>query len=212
MSLRTFISTFLLVVGMSPAGIFADSGTDVFAPELPPVEEFSTIWERSPFIVETKAVEDSAGLAAKYALTGIAEVAGKPVVFLRDKRSLLPLTVVAGEPNGEGLEVVSIVVNEDARNSAVTIRQGTEQASLSFDPSVFQVSAHMAIPQPTADASTTPATEPQIVRPLQGTAPQTPPMRPTGAAVPPPPNNGNPAPTPPNAAKRIIRPPVNIQK
>jgi len=103
-----------------------------FQPATHALERYQRIWERSPFVVETKIVEESAGLAQRFALTGMAMIDGAPVAFLLDRNSLARIIVAPGRES-QGIELVSVDQQSDARNSSAVIKLGAEQASLRFD-------------------------------------------------------------------------------
>jgi len=122
-----------------------------FTPDRYEIERYGHIWERSPFVIETKVVEESAGLAERFALTGIAEIGGSPVVFLLDRASLSRVAVGGGRPH-QGLEIVSIDQHPNPKDSSVVIRMGAEQASLRFDSETLARTvdpAHQVHVQPT---------------------------------------------------------------
>lgn len=117
-----------------------------FQPQQAPLERYEMIWKRSPFVVETKVVEESAGLAQRFALTGVAVIDGAPVAFLLDRSSLSRMILAPGRPAGE-IELVSVDQQSNARNSSAVIRLGAEQASLRFDSESLNVTAE-GVPMP----------------------------------------------------------------
>jgi len=118
-----------------------------FQPETYPLERYQPIWERSPFVVETKIVDESAGLAQRFALTGVAMMAGAPVAFLLDRSSLARIMVTPGR-DSQGIELLSVDQQSDVRNSSAVIKLGAEQASLRFDADSLNIAAGAAS-QPT---------------------------------------------------------------
>jgi len=203
------LAALLLFAGSVFTGLAADAGKDAFAPPTYPADRYAAIWKRSPFIVETVTPKNSAGLATKYALVGMATLDNQPVVFLLDRNANDPvkarilISKVHPSPAqiAARLELVSISMDRDPRKSSVVVKQGAEQASLPFDASSLPATG----PAPTAG---NPAQPPGLqafgIPTPGGVTPQMP-------AVPPPPApaaavdpNGAPVPT-----RRIIRPAIN---
>jgi hypothetical protein len=200
------LAALLLLAGHASTGLAADAGKDAFAPPAHPVDRYAAIWKRSPFIVETVAVQQSAGLATKYSLVGMATLANQPVVFLLDRNANDPakarILVTKAHPSpaqiAARLELVSVALDRDPRKSSVVIRQGSEQASIPFDVSALPVTG----PAPATVNNAAPASG----IPMPGN-PAIPAPQPS-LAIPPPPSaggaNGSPVPT-----RRIIRPAIN---
>jgi hypothetical protein len=194
-----------LFAGLVSSGLAADAGKGAFAPPTYPADRYAVIWKRSPFIVETVAVQQSAGLATKYALVGMATLDNQPVVFLLDRNAndaaKARILVSKAHPSpaqiAARLELVSISIDRDPRKSSVVVKQGSDQASLPFDVSSLPASG----PAPaTANASQPASGIPMPALPA-GVAPQ------ASLPIPPPPAaspNGAPVPT-----RRIIRPAIN---
>ena len=98
-----------------------------------PVSRYTSLWEHSPFQLESIAPPtESAGLAQKYALTGIAQVNGEPIVFLLDRatqiRHMLDKKVNAG-----GLSLVQVNMEKKSDDSTAVVRQGEEVGTVKFD-------------------------------------------------------------------------------
>jgi hypothetical protein len=193
-----------LVVG---SGRAADDAVPPFAPKTLPIQSYAGIWKRSPFIVETVAVQVSMGLAARYSLVGVIEMAGQPAVFLIDKNNGDPaknrVMVTKGRSNKDGIELVSVAMASDPRKSSAVIRQGGQQASLNFDATAMGPTGPNSQPgavPPAPAVAATPATPNPLssLIPVPGQA---------NGAVPPPPAGV----TPPPPQRRIIRPaPINL--
>ena len=195
-----------LLAGLVSTGLAADAGKGAFAPPTYPADRYAVIWKRSPFIVETVAVQQSAGLATKYSLVGMATLDNQPVVFLLDRNANDPakarILISKAHPSpaqiAARLELVSISIDRDPRKSSVVVKQGSEQAALPFDVSSLPATG----PAP-ASAN---ATQPLPGIPLPGAPAGVTPQQPL--AIPPPPAatgpNGAPVPT-----RRIIRPAIN---
>lgn len=118
-----------LSLGLIAATALAEES---YAPSNVELSRYEHIWQRSPFVVETQVVEESAGLAQRFALTGVAMINRSPVVFLLDRNSLARVVVSETRP-AQGIELISVDQQTDARNSSAVIKLGAEQASLRFD-------------------------------------------------------------------------------
>ncbi len=240
MSARIPMFLALFVMGGQP-GFSADAGAEKFAPETYPIDRYQQIWKRSPFIKETESVTQSAGLATKYGLVGMSSLNKLPIVFLWDKNEADAVKsrfmVSKAKPDAaHNIELISVTMDKDPRKSTAIIKQGAEQASLTFDASALQPTGATAsmpspgypgIPLPSGQVPPAPfqpggITAPSGLIPLQPggiTAPPVPnasvrlnrsPIDPTrpGQATPPP-NPGlqiPPPPTPPPTRRIILRP------
>lgn len=131
--------------------------SDAFEPIDHPLDRYAVIWERAPFVIETKIVEESAGLAQRFALTGVAMVDGAPVAFLLDRSTLARIIVAPGRTS-QGIELLSVDQQSNVRNSSAVIKLGAEQASLRFDTESLQVS-NGAAPMPTGATPGTPTAQ-----------------------------------------------------
>lgn len=103
-------------------------------PEPFPISRYEPLWKRSPFQLESVAPPvESAGLAQRYALTGLAEIGGEPIAFLMERATQQRL-MVKKEGGEGGLSLVQVdVVSEKSENSSATIRQGAEIGVVKFD-------------------------------------------------------------------------------
>jgi hypothetical protein len=106
--------------------------TTGYTPNQYEVDRYEHIWQRSPFVIETKIVSESAGLAERFALTGIAVINGTPMVSLLDRSTNARMMVAPNLPS-QGVEVITVDQQPNPRNSSVTIKLGAEQASLRFE-------------------------------------------------------------------------------
>ncbi len=164
---------------------------DGFAPETYAIERYEHIWKKSPFIKETQIIQASDGLEKRFALTGIARIGEKQVVFLLDRQALVPMRVSTGEPKN-GVELVAVLQNSDARKSSATIRLGAEQADVRFDANVLGAGAQPGPPPPNFPAAAgNPPPIPQSIRPpgsaampaVRAPQPVTPPQAPAAGQV-----------------------------
>ena len=61
-----------------------------------PLSRYEPLWQRSPFQLESVAPPvESAGLAQRFALTGIAEINGEPIAFVMERATQNRLMVKA---------------------------------------------------------------------------------------------------------------------
>ena len=133
-----------------PAAEPAAEPEDDLVPPPFPLARYEALWKRSPFQLESVAPPvESAGLAQRYALTGLAEVGGEPIAFLMERSTQQRMMIKKGASEG-GLTLVQVDVAADKYgNSTATIRQGAEVGVVKFDagPSPMAVPG-MAMPVP----------------------------------------------------------------
>lgn len=204
MNVRIPACAALFAAAVAPVGIAADAGDEAFAPATPGIQRFEAIWKRSPFIVETVAVQTVEGLASKYAIAGIVSIANRPMVFLVDKANsgdpAKGRFVVTKEKPVNGIELVSISLNSDPRKSSAVLKQGGQQAMLSYDPMVLgQMSSGGVVANPGAVPP-----PPVLASPPTSPVPSAPRITADPNAAAPP------MAVPPNPARRIIRPAINV--
>ena len=127
----------------------ADAG-DTLVPPAFPVSRYQQLWERSPFQLESIAPPtESVGIAQKFALTGIAQINGDPIVFLLE-RATQTRHMLDKKTNTAGLSLVQVDMQQKLSESTATVRQGSEQGVVKFDPGANAAPGMMppAIPQP----------------------------------------------------------------
>jgi hypothetical protein len=204
MSVRIPVLAAMLACAVAPSGFPAEAAAP-FVPETHGIDRYAMIWKRSPFIVETVAVQVSVGLAGRFSLVGIVTVGGKPKAFLVDNTISDPvknrLLVSVGEASkGSGVELVSVNMDPDPRKSSAVIKLGAQQATLPFNtaslaPQGPNPQGSGAVPPPsTGIRNPMPLVPPPAVAP--GSSPST--------------NANLSIPAPPAPSRRIIRPPVNL--
>jgi hypothetical protein len=96
-----------------------------------PISRYQPMWEKSPFQLKSEApAEMSEGLAQRYALTGIAEIDGEPIVFLMERSTQNRVMV-----RREGGEIKLVEVNIEAKysDSSAVIRRSGEVGVVKFD-------------------------------------------------------------------------------
>lgn len=172
----------------------ASADDDILPPPFP-VTRYQELWERSPFQLESAAPPvESAGLAQRYALTGIAEIGGEPIAFLMERATQQRMMVKEQEGEG-GLSLVQVdVVQRKYDDSTVTVRQGSEVGVVKFDASPAMGAPAMPVPQAQPQAyapPNVPGVPPpgmpvaQVPQPVPGQPPQVPGMQQPGVPVPP---------------------------
>lgn len=162
---------FLVCLGAAAIHVMADAGDDAAAEKQPspaaspaavdddaaapeegggvvpppfPVSRYASLWERSPFQLESIAPPvESAGLAQKYALTGIAQVNGEPIVFLLDRATQIR-HMVEKKANKAGLALVRVNMEKKSDDSTAVVSQGGEVGVVKFD--VAAVTAGAMLP------------------------------------------------------------------
>lgn len=159
-----------------------------------PLTRYQPLWERSPFQLESVAPPvESAGLAQRFALTGIAEINGEPIAFIMDRATQNRLMVRKDGDEG-GVSLVQVDVQKKYIDSTATLRQGAEVGVVRFDAgAAASVPPPMPMPQqvmPTPRAMVPPGVTPQAVAPQ---VPQIPGQaQPVPGVVPPVPGPGVP--------------------
>jgi hypothetical protein len=110
-----------------------------------PLTRYEPLWERSPFQLESVAPPvESAGLAQRFALTGLAEINGEPIAFIMDRATQNRLMVKKDSSEG-GVSLVQVDVQQKYIDSTATLRQGAEVGVVRFD-----AGAAGAVPPPMA--------------------------------------------------------------
>ncbi len=99
-----------------------------------PLSRYAPLWERSPFQLESIAPPtESVGLAQKFALTGIAQINGEPIVFLFERATQLR-HMLDKKTNTAGLSLVQVDMQPKYADSTAVVRQGSEVGVVKFDP------------------------------------------------------------------------------
>ena len=164
-------------------------------PEGYAVERYSALWEHSPFSLATVQPQAQPSFAQNLALVGIARIEGEDMVTLLNRVSQERFTV-GTEPNADGIAVVSVDTDSDPLKTRVSIRKGSEVATVSFDKGLLALTQSPPPPpagvpaQPAAPNNTQPPETVQVapVRRVRRTIP-IPGIIPAPPAVPAPPNS-----------------------
>lgn len=124
-----------------------------------PLSRYQSLWERSPFQLESVAPPvESAGLAQRFALTGIAEINREPIAFVMERATQKRMMVKKDVGEG-GVSLVQIDIQKNYNDSTVTLRQGAEVGVVRFDaaaagavavapPTMLQVPQPSGVPSP----------------------------------------------------------------
>ena len=130
-----------------------------------PLSRYEPLWQRSPFQLESVAPSvESAGLAQRFALTGIAEINGEPMAFVMERATQNRLMVKANSTEG-GVSLVQVDVQKKYTDSSATLRQGAEVGVVRFEAGAAMAPG---MPQPGMQV---PRPMPQVI-PQPGVPPQ----------------------------------------
>lgn len=134
MSVRYFTPTIMALGFLSCLHVNAQEAAPkpAFAPENRDVDRYRHIWEKSPFVTETKVVQQTGALSERFILTGVASLQDEPVIFVLDRKSLVRL-MVTKEPNADGLSLISVQRVEDPKQAMATIQLASEQGVIKYD-------------------------------------------------------------------------------
>ena len=127
----------------------AEAPADDIVPPPFPLSRYEDLWKKSPFQLESTAPPvESAGLAQRYALTGIAEISGEPIAFVMERATQQRMMVRKDAAGGSGgLSLVQIDVSDKKYDdSTVTLRQGAEVGVVKFDAGPAMPAPTMASP------------------------------------------------------------------
>lgn len=109
--------------------------TDDIVSESFPVSRYESLWENSPFQIESIAPpQQSEGLAQRFVLGGILRENGEPVVWVRERATQQSSKVSRNATNNLGLSLVEVEENmEKQADASVTVKLGNEQGIIKFD-------------------------------------------------------------------------------
>jgi len=128
---------------------------DGVVPEAFPLSRYESLWKRSPFQLESAPPPtESASLAQRLALTGLAAINGEPIAFLMDRTTQRRI-MVRKDGSEAGLSLVQVDVQKKYDDSTATVRQGSEIGVLRFDASAaagLQPMMQQPVPPPTVRA------------------------------------------------------------
>ncbi|MBU3664785.1 MAG: hypothetical protein FGM15_02735 [Chthoniobacterales bacterium] len=97
------------------------------------LSRYTPVWERSPFQVESVAPPpESAALSQSYALTGIAQINGDPIIFVLERATNLR-HMIDKKKGANDLSLVQVDIQKEYAKSTATIRKGSEVGVIQFD-------------------------------------------------------------------------------
>ena len=113
----------------------AEGADEGIVPEPFPVSRYASLWENSPFQIESIAPpQQSEGLAQRFVLGGILRENGEPVVWVRERATQQSYKVARNATNSVGLSLVEISESKERQSEATaTIRLGAELGVIKFD-------------------------------------------------------------------------------
>ncbi len=125
-----------------------EAGADEIVPAPFPLSRYEDLWKKSPFQLESTAPPvESAGLAQRYALTGIAEISGEPIAFVMERATQQRMMVRKNGGGSSDLSLVQVdVADKKYDESTVTLRQGAEVGVVKFDAGPAMPAPTMASP------------------------------------------------------------------
>ena len=135
-----------------PAAPSAEAGAGTVVSEPFPISRYASLWENSPFQIESIAPpQQSEGLAQRFVLGGILRENGEPVVWVRERATQQSYKVARNSTNNLGLSLVEVSETMDKQSDATaTIRLGGELGLIKFDVAAGAASPGMAMPPPMA--------------------------------------------------------------
>jgi hypothetical protein len=166
------------------ASVEGPEAADSVEGEVYPLSRYSALWTRSPFQLESIAPTAlSEGIGQRYALTGIAQIDGEPIVFVMD-RGTQERSMVKKDGSKSGLALVQIDVQQKYADSTATVRLDGEVGTLKFDAAAVPAAPQMAMP--TAPRPIQPGVPQAMIPPQQipGAVPPMAPPVPPGQPVP----------------------------
>ncbi len=138
-------SVFVLIFAALLAAARAQEPVD-FVPETHEITFYRAIWEKSPFVARTaETAPQGPALAQRFALTGLATLGDRQLIFLLDRNTLTRVVIGNGKDQS-GVQIVSVQNPDRLKEAAVTIRLGNEEATLKYDPGVAAVANQAAAP------------------------------------------------------------------
>jgi hypothetical protein len=141
-------------------------------PEAFPASRYDQMMARSPFALATPVAPPTApGFAANLYVTGLAKVDGRDFVSISSRDLQTKLSILSGDPAGDGISLVSVQWSDELGKSKVTLRKGAETAVIGFDEMAIKSALvpNIAAPPQPGPVTGRPQVIPQIPRPLQQT-------------------------------------------
>lgn len=144
-------------------------------PEPLPADRYTKLVESSPFSVATPVaapVEDAPNFAANLHVMGIAKLRDaegkeRDYVTIKSHADQTSFTLTTGAANKEGIELAGVEWVDRIGKSKVTVKKGTEVATLEFDQANLHAAAP-AVPAPAVPKPGVPGVSVQQQRPGGG--------------------------------------------
>ena len=134
-----------------PAAVMANAPNFDSAPWLRPrvIENFKSLMDRSPFSLPT--AEETAGVADRFFLTGMATIDEKPVVFVFDKntQNRLMLSKLEGSENQSRDMLLEVFQSPDPKNLRASVQIEGQRTEIRFSDTAFTSPAGEPMPMPT---------------------------------------------------------------
>ena len=110
------------------------------------IENFKSLLERSPFSLPT--AEESAPLADRFSLTGVATIDEQPIVFVFDKntQNRLMLGKVEGAENQAKDRLLELFQDPDPKNLRATVQIEGQRAEIRFSETAFAAPSGQPMP------------------------------------------------------------------
>jgi len=122
-----------------PAAAMANATNFESAPWLRPrvIENFKSLMDRSPFSLPT--AEETAGVADRFFLTGMATIDEKPVVFVFDKntQNRLMLSKLEGSENQSRDMLLEVFQSPDPKNLRASVQIEGQRTEIRFSDTAF---------------------------------------------------------------------------
>lgn len=188
----------ILILLLASRVAFSEEAPDFEAsPWLKPrsMENFKALLSRSPFSLPT--AEETTAAPDRFALTGVATINERPVVFVFDKntQNRLMLEKLEGDENQSKDRLIELFKNTDPKNLRASVQIEGQRTEIRFADTAFTSTTPESMPQPPA--------APGQAMPPQSLQPPMPPQQPINAQQPAiQPGNNNSSPQPP---RRVIR-------
>lgn len=165
---RSIRATILLL--SLPSVLLANATDFESAPWLRPrvIENFKSLMDRSPFSLPT--AEETASVADRFFLTGMATIDEKPVVFVFDKntQNRLMLSKLEGPENQSKDMLLEVFQSPDPKNLRASVQIEGQRTEIHFSETAFAAPAgELMPPQPGAPGQPMPPPAPQQPPPPQ---------------------------------------------
>ena len=160
----------------------AAAGADDLIPQAFPRERYNDTIGKSPFVLETKVVEQAAPAVNPFQnlyLRTVAKADGKDYVLIQRLGEERPMKAFIGnEPGAEEFSVKSVLAGDSFRDTKVVLQKGTDMGTIGFKEDTI------SMPPAAANAGRGPMMPGMPQKPGGGPVPQVPTMRQPQIAAP----------------------------